>query len=420
MATSLLRYSEAAERIQIYIRDWTAGSGVSPVKTAERLPLASATGRVLAEAIYADRDQPPFPRSTRDGFACRASDANTHQLLFLAGQVRAGQSAAGSLKPGEVWEIMTGAAVPDGADAVFMVEHAKLHSENEAQFVRLVEPRTLTTGENIVPRGAEARLGDLLIPPGVRVGTAQIALAAQCGYDQLNVTRRPRVAILSTGDELVSITEQPGPSQIRNSNAPMLAALVTAAGGEPAVLPPVPDEVEPLDAAIQTALQSDLLLITGGISAGRFDLVEEALTRAGAGLIFRGVAIQPGKPVAFGELYRSGKHRLPFLALPGNPISSAVTFLLFGAPLLAALAAEISPLPRFAIASLAEDWQGKLGLTRFLPAHCDFAIGAPTVRILPWQGSGDIATYARSNCFVAIPDDADQIPAGSPVKILPT
>ena len=445
MASPLLSYSEAAEQVHRFILAIAEGGeipfgpgSISPnsadsfpvlqpasSKAEEIVPLASAADRVLAAAIRADRDQPPFPRSTRDGFACRAVEASTHQLLFLAGRVRAGETPAGALGAGEAWEIMTGAPVPLGADAVFMVEHAE-HSLNRApdppsEFVRLLAPRTVQPGENIVPQGSEARAGDLLVPPGVRLTAPQIAIAAQCGYSTLAVVPRPKVAILSTGDELVPVENIPAPSQIRNSNSPMLAALVSAAGGEPVTLPSVPDQEAPLDAAISRSLSADLLLITGGISAGRFDLVEDALARAGARFFFGGVAIQPGKPVVFGQLARSGARPLPFFALPGNPISSAVTFHLFAAPLLASLAEDFGPQPRFVLAQLTGEWRGKPGLTRFLPAWCDFG-PAPAlstqVRLVPWQGSGDIAAFARSNCFLVVPAETENLSQGSIVQIL--
>jgi molybdopterin molybdotransferase len=418
----LVSYLEAAEEVHRFVRALAGGGGVLGEQAAsltETVVLAAAAGRVLAEGIQADRDQPPFPRSTRDGFACRAAEASTNQLLFLAGQLRAGDTPPVALGVEEIWEIMTGAPLPEGADAVFMVEHAERSSgpDSAGDFVRLAAPRTVEPGENIVTRGAEARAGDLLASPGVRLGAAQIALAAQCGYSKLRVAVRPRVAILSTGDELVPVESVPGPSQIRNSNAPMLAALVEAAGGEAVVVPAVPDQDLPLEAAIQQALQVDLLLVTGGISAGRFDLVKGALTRAGARFFFGGVAIQPGKPVVFGELPRPGRLSLPFFALPGNPVSSAVTFLLFAAPLLASLGGVSSALPRFALAQLRSEWCGEPGLTRFLPAWCDFGL-APEVRLTPWQGSGDIAAFASSNCFLVVPPDALEIPEGSVVRIL--
>ena len=424
MAASLLSYSEAAEQVHRFIVALASGgvvpgSGQATPEPArpEIVPLENAMGRVLAEGIRADRDQPPFPRSTRDGFACRASEANSHQYLFLAGQIRAGQQTSATVGSGEIWEIMTGAPVPQGADCVVMLEHVE-HSSN---FVRQIASRTLVPGENIVPQGAEARAGDLLIPPGMRITTAQIAMAAQCGYRELAVYPRPKVAILSTGDEIVPLEQTPGPSQIRNSNTPMLAAMVTASGGTPVILPPVPDQEGALDEVIVQLLDPqfklDMLLITGGISVGRFDLVADALTRAGAAFFFGGVAIQPGKPVVFGQLPRSSQLPLPFFALPGNPISSAVTFQLFAAPLLAALADDTGAQPRFILASLEGEGRGKPGLTRFLPAWCDFSF-EPKVRLIPWQGSGDLASFATSNCFLVVPQEAGALSEGSLVRVL--
>jgi len=379
----------------------------------ETVTLADASGRVLASALAADRDQPPFARSTRDGFACRAAEASSHEFLNLAGATRAGEAAGGPLPPHAAWEIMTGAPVPAGADAVVMVEHVDV----VGQRVRLLPPRKASAGDNIVPQGAQARAGDELLAAGELITFSQIALAAECGEAMLEVFRRPRVAILATGDELVPVEATPGPGQIRNSNAPMLAALVQAAGGEPWVLPAAADTAESLDAALAEAASADMLLISGGVSAGKFDLVEPALSRMGAEFHFTGVRIQPGKPLVFGEL-----PGLPFFGLPGNPVSSAVTFLLFGAPVLVALAGRSSLGPRFTQARLAADTdrRAKTGLTRFLPAFCTFgAAGAlPEVALIPWQGSGDLAALARSNCFLVIPEDAASLAAGETVQIL--
>jgi molybdopterin molybdotransferase len=306
---------------------------------------------------------------------------------------------------------MTGAPAPEGADAVAMVEHVELAGET----VRLVPPRTLRAGENLVPRGAEARAGDLLLDAGAEITFAQIAIAATCGFATVEVYRRPRVAILTTGDELVPVEAKPGPAQIRNSNAPMLAALVEAHGGEAIVLPPAADEAGALDAALAQAAQADMLLISGGVSAGKFDLVEPALLRAGAQFHFTGVRIQPGKPLVFGEM-----RSLPFFGLPGNPVSSAVTFLLFGSQMLAALAGSRAAGPKFAQARLAAptDKNAKPGLTRFLPASCTFGGTVPGVELVPWQGSGDLAALARSNCFLVIPEETASLEAGETVRIL--
>ncbi|MDE3185955.1 MAG: molybdopterin molybdotransferase MoeA [Acidobacteriota bacterium] len=421
MSADLPSYDEAAALVAAYAAG--LGSAQPPIRHAE---LALAAGRVLAQTLEADQDQPPFARSTRDGFACRAAEASTHELLPIAGATHAGEPPAGPLPPGAMWEIMTGAPVPAGADAVVMIEHV----ERAGNHVRLLPPRTIGSGDNIVAQGAQARQGDALLHPGVVLGPARIALAAACGYAVLEVFARPRVAILTTGDELVPVDRLPGPGQIRNSNAPMLAALVAAAGGEPWVLPAAADTASSLDAALAQAIEADLLLISGGVSAGKFDLVEPALARLGARFHFTGVRIQPGKPLVFGELPRSGsaalRHApgvLPFFGLPGNPVSSAVTFQLFAAPVLAALAGSRESGPRFALAKLTRDTDrhAKPGLTRFLPALCNFNPPEgqlPQVATVSWQGSGDQAAFARSNCFVVMPEKDSQLQANTIVRIL--
>lgn len=414
MSSTLLSYQEAAalvaERLERFAQHRPA---------IERVELGSAAGRVLASPLLADADQPPFPRSTRDGFACRAADIVGQASLPVAGTTRAGEAPAGALPAGAAWEIMTGAPVPGGADCVAMLEHVVV----EGGRLQLAPGRSISAGDNIVPQGAQARKGDELLSAGAVMSFAQIALAAACGNETLEVFARPRVAILSTGDEVVPVSATPGPAQIRNSNGPMLAAQVSAAGGEPLVLPITPDDATALDAAITQARQADMLLVTGGVSAGKFDLVEPALARAGASFHFTGVRIQPGKPLVFGELPRKdGLRTIPYFGLPGNPVSSAVTFLLFAAPVLAALAGRREHGPRFVLAKLgqAPGKQGKAKLTRFLPAQCTFGKGGelPGVELVPWHGSGDLAAMARANCFMVLDDDAIHPEPGATVRIL--
>lgn len=444
MSSPLPSYEEAAARVARYAARCVAQC-IEDLRRSqpslERVALTDAAGRVLAHPLHADSDQPAFPRSTRDGFACRASEASKHKPLPIAGFTRAGEPPPGPLPAGVAWEIMTGAVVPEGADAVMMIEHVETGGA-AGRTVRLLPPRTLAPGENIVARGAQAHAGDELLPAGAALGFAQIALAASCGHAELDVFARPRVAILSTGDELVPTERQPALGQVRNSSAPMLAAMAASAGGEPWVLPIAADTAEALDAALEQAREADLLLITGGVSAGKFDLVEPALARAGARFHFTGVRIQPGKPLVFGEL--PGTHTAavqrkkgwrPFFGLPGNPVSSAVTFLLFGAPVVAALAGRIGAGPRFALARLVTEpakyarsgaKQARSGLTRFLPAVCDFAATVsrlPQVALAAWEGSGDLAGLARANCFLVLPEeDSDEgrnrLEAGDLVRIL--
>jgi molybdopterin molybdotransferase len=417
MSSDLPSYEQAAALVAAHARKLAKQTN----RRTERIPLANAAGRILAAPIAADDDQPPFARSTRDGYACRAAQASAHKTLPIVGSTHAGQAPAGPLPPGKAWEIMTGAPVPAGADCVIMLEHVE-RSDNT---IRLAPERKLKSGENIVAKGAQARRGDEQLPAGIRLAPAQIALAASCGYTHLNVYVRPRVAILTTGDELVSVRSKPGPGKIRNSNAPMLAALVAGAGGEPVVLPTAADTARALDAALAQAMQADMLLISGGVSAGKFDLVEPALARLGARFHFTGVRIQPGKPLVFGQIPRSGGPQTAqvFFGLPGNPISSAATFQLFAAPILAALAGSHEVHPRFLLAQLSRDTDRKTkpGLTRFLPAHCEFnpsIAKLPQVALVPWHGSGDLTAFAQSNCFVVIPEDAGFLEAETTVHIL--
>jgi molybdopterin molybdotransferase len=221
------------------------------------------------------------------------------------------------------------------------------------------------------------------------------------------------VAILSTGDELVDVGEKPLAHQIRNSNSYSLAAQVTAAGGKPQILPIVPDDRAETKKAIREALSCDLVLLTGGVSMGKFDFVEEALLALGAELFFTGARIQPGKPVVFGRLPSAY-----FFGLPGNPISTIVTFALFAAPLLRALGGQSQCAPRFGMARLDEEVRVKAGLTRFLPARVESDVRGARVRRIAWQGSGDLAAAAQANGFLVVPETAERLAAEEVVSLL--
>lgn len=410
--TGVLTFAAACEAVLRYCRDVT-------LPASEKVPLQQALGRVLAEAVLADRDFPPFHRSTRDGFAVRSADlGQLPATLRVIGQIKAGGSFDRPVASGEAVEIMTGAAVPEGADAVVMVEYTAQNDSGGKVEIQ----RAVAAGENVVMAGAEARAGDKLLPVGMRLGSAQIAMAAAVGKAALQVFRRPRVAILATGDELVEVAEEPGPHQIRNSNSYSLAAQVTSCGGEPIQLPIAPDEERKLATLMQAGLESaDLLLLSGGVSMGKFDLVEKVLSGLGAEFFFTGALIQPGKPVVFGEVRVPGKknaHYIPFFGLPGNPVSVMVTFDLFARPLVAALGgAAPAGLPA-AKARLRSPAKTKTGLTRFLPAVLEGGLDDPQVDAVPWQGSGDLLASARANCYLVVPPDRDQIPAGEMVTVL--
>jgi molybdopterin molybdotransferase len=380
-------------------------------RNAPRAPAAvsvwDALGLVLAQEVKTDREYPPFDRSTRDGYAVRSKETKPGAQLKCVGEIKAGDTVRESLAAGSCLQIMTGAAVPAGADAVVMIEQ----TSRKGDLVRFEQ--TAQLGQNIVPKGSEASAAQTVLAPGMRLGYAELALAAQVGAVQLECARRPRVAILSTGDEVVLIDETPGPFQIRNSNSVSLAAQVRIAGGEPVVLGNATDRIEDLGEKIERGLKEDALVLSGGVSMGKYDLVESALKAMGAEFFFDAVAIRPGKPAVFGMC--QGK---PVFGLPGNPVSTMVTFELFVAPAIDLLSgAEARALP-LVEARLAEVMKEKPGLTHFLPAHVEWGGGEPEVKALKWQGSGDIAALAKANCFLVVPADRENIAIGESVSVL--
>ena len=371
-------------------------------------PVSDALGCILAEEIRADREYPPFNRSTRDGYAVHSAEAQPNSTLPCVGEIKAGDTVFAPLAPGTCVQIMTGAALPPDADAVVMIEFTRRDSDL-ITFERPTQP-----GQNFVLQGSEAHTGDLALSPGLRLGFAELAVAAQVGHATLRCYQKPRVAILSTGDEVVPITDTPGPFHIRNSNSVSLAAQVQLAGGTPVPLGNALDRVDDLSAKIELGLREDVLVLSGGVSMGKYDLVESVLKGMGAEFYFDAVAIRPGKPAVFGRC----RNTLVF-GLPGNPVSTMVTFQLFVVPALHILAgAPPPPLPLLE-ATLAEAVHEKPGLTHFLPAQLTWPGSYPHVRILRWQGSGDINAMTQANCFAVIPADRHDIPAGDRVSVLP-
>ena len=366
-----------------------------------------ALGLVLAQEVKADREYPPFNRSTRDGYAVRSKEAVPGARLKCLGEIKAGDTVRDTLASGTCLQIMTGAAVPGAGDAVVMIEH----TSRDGDVVGF--ERAAQQGQNIVPRGSEAAQAQTILAPGMRLGYAELALAAQVGAVQLQCAQRPRMAILSTGDEVVLIDETPGPFQIRNSNSVSLAAQVRIAGGEPVVLGNAADRTEDLGEKIERGLKEDALVLSGGLSMGKYDLVETVLKAMGAEFFFDAVAIRPGKPAVFGVC--QGK---PVFGLPGNPVSTMVTFELFVAPAIDLLSgAEARALP-LVEARLGKAMKEKPGLAHFLPARVEWHDRVPKVEALQWQGSGDIAALARGNCFLVVPADRENIEVGERVSIL--
>jgi len=371
---------------------------------AESVPLHDAAGRVLAQEVRADRDYPPFPRSARDGFAVRAADLPGE--LRVTGEVRAGEVYSGSVQPGEAVEIMTGAPLPDGADAVVMIEHAIRSGD------RVHIDRTAKSGDNFNPRAIEARHGDLVLTRGKPIGFAEVALLATVGLQSVSVARQPRVAILPTGDEIVEPGEQPQAHQIRNSNAASLAAQVRRAGGVPQILPIARDNSASTRMQIQRGLEADMLLLSGGVSAGKYDIVEKILAEFAAEFFFDRVLIQPGQPLVFGRA--QGKF---FFGLPGNPGSTMITFETIARAAIERMQGIADPALPLLRSRLTKPFRHKPGLTRFLTAN--LSADGSTVEAATSHGSGDVVSLARCNAFLMADPERESWDAGDDIQVLP-
>jgi molybdopterin molybdotransferase len=375
----------------------------------ETVPLAEALERVVASDTVADRDYPPFNRSTRDGYAVVASDvADPPVTLDVIGETRAGEASQFRIEPGQTVQIMTGAPGPEGADSVVMQEYAERDGD------RVTLDRGVASGKNLIFRGSETRRGEVVLSAGAVLGYPEVALLGSVGCAEVEVHGRPEVAILSTGDEVLPIDATPEPYQIRNSNAYSLAAQVRRAGGEPRILPIAPDTQERTRELIEQGLEADLLLLSGGASVGKYDYVASALRDLGAEFFLTGVAIQPGKPLVFAKV--GGK---PVFGLPGNPISTMVTFELFARVAVDLLAGRKASRMVFSGARLAKDFKHKPALTRFLPATLTGDYGDVTVDPVQWQGSGDLVALARADCFLVATPDRESWKAGEWISILP-
>ncbi len=392
-----LTFSEARELVLRAVRERRRPPAV------EEVALRDVSGRVLAEDVAADRDSPPVARSVRDGFAVRAVDL-PGQLGVIA-EVRAGERFKGEIGPGEAVEIMTGAPVPTGADAVVMVEH----TVRDGGLVRI--DRSAEPHQNINPQGCEARAGEVVLHAGTRLDYTGVAMLAAFGRSSVKVFRKPTVAIVATGDEIVEVHEQPAEFQIRNSNAHSLAAQVARAGGVPDVMPLARDTVEHTRAIVGRAMQSDLVLLSGGVSAGKYDVVEEVLAGFGAEFLFDRVLIQPGQPLVFG---RAGEKF--FFGLPGNPSSTMVTFEVFARAALELLAGEDEPTLPMPYAQLTREFRQRIGLTRFLPARLSADGGSVTP--VDWHGSGDIPALTRANAYLVSDPDRAEYARGEWIRVL--
>jgi molybdopterin molybdotransferase len=369
----------------------------------ERVNLSVAAGRVLAEDVAADRDTPAVSRSVRDGYAVRAADLPGE--LEIVGEVRAGERYAGDVGPGQAVEIMTGAPVPAGADAVVMIEHT--HRNNG----RVIIGRAAEPHQNINPQGCEAAAHQIVLHRGKRLDYTDIAMLATFGHERIAVYQRPRVALIATGDEIVEVNESPQEFQIRNSNIYSLAAQVDRAGGVGVMLAVARDNSQHTRQIISEGLQADLLLLSGGVSAGKYDLVEQVLSELGAEFYFDRVLIQPGQPLVFGRAREKF-----FFGLPGNPASTMVTFEVFARTAVELLGGLEEVSLHMPFARLTADFRHKPGLTRFLPAQLS-ADGAEVTPV-SWHGSGDVPAMTRANAYLVADPDCAEYLRGEFIRVL--
>jgi molybdopterin molybdotransferase len=374
--------------------------------------LAEALGRVLAEEVVTDRDLPPTDRSAMDGFAVRTSDLpEPDRTLRVVGEVRAGQPAdAVQVGAGEAARVFTGACIPTGADAVVMVE---LTVEDRSNGTVRVRERP-DPGQHIRRRGEEVARGERILEIGQPVRPAEVAALATVGRTRVQVVRSPKVAVLSTGDEIVEPEAFPAPHEIRNSNAPMLLALLRELGIEGRYLGIAPDRPEALERVLAEGLEADLLLLTGGVSVGEYDLAVPALERAGMRLLFHKVAMRPGKPALAGR-----REKCLVVGLPGNPVSAFTGFQVLVVPALRRMMGHATFEALELRAVLGERLRRFPGRTTFHLAELQPREGRFYARPARTMGSGDVVSLSRSNAFVVTEGSSRALEAGTEVTVLP-
>ena len=402
----MISVDEALERVLAAIERRGVGA-------TEQVPLDAAAGRILREDVRADRDMPPFTRSAMDGYAVRAVDTGSAPVtLEVIEQIPAGKDPVRSVGPGQASRIMTGAQLPAGADSVQMVEKTTVPADG-----RVIVQTAVTPGQHVRYRGEDVATGSMLVEQGKRLSGVDIGLLAGAGHTTVQVAVRPRVAILPTGDELVPIDVTPTGSRIRESNGHTLVPLVQRAGGTPRRLGITRDAVDELRASIGLALRtSELLLMSGGVSMGDYDLVGEALKAEGVRAEFDRVAIQPGKPLFFGVW---GPDEVPVFGLPGNPVSTVVDFLIFVRPAIRRLMGESVWHDLIVEGRLEEPIRRQPGRQAYLPVTLGSAPDAITLRPIRSMGSADMVAMSRADALAIIPAETGDLEAGIRLRALP-
>jgi len=386
-----------------------AAQAVPAGTPVEAVPLEASLGRILRENIDADADYPRFDKAVRDGFAVRFEDVSkVPTVLEVRGESRAGQGAGVLVIPGTCCEIMTGAPLPDGANAVVMVEHTEAVPPSQVRILRAARE-----GEGLLRRAAELKKGERVLSEGKRIELADIGTLASFGKVQVAVSRKPRVAILATGDELVEVRQNPEAGQIRNSNIYTRLGQVLAAGGEPVLLGIGRDNLEDLRAKIEEGLKHEVLLVSGGVSMGKYDFVENVFAEYGVKILFESVAMKPGKPTVLGT-----RGDTFVFGLPGNPVSTIVAFRMFVTPVIRSLLKAAERTSDTLRARLEEPTKCDSARTAIVPALVRFDGVSYCIKTAPWKGSSDLAGLSRANAMVVIPKAEGTLKAGEWVDFL--
>ena len=381
--------------------------GDLPGPREDRTPLDKALGKTLIRPIVADDDIPPFDNSAMDGFAVRAQDVASAgaclPLLPLVGDIPAGRPDTPALPPGACLRIMTGAPLPKGADAILPVEVAEVHaSGNAVTFLQAATP-----GKYVRPAGQDILRGQTALDAGQTLTPAALAVLASLGWAQVPVARAPAVSVVTTGDELIAPSEPLRPGAIRNANAPMLAAQVLSAGGQVYGQFHARDARADVRRALEAARGGDILIVSGGVSVGEYDIVKDVLEEMGLTMLFWRVRQRPGKPLAFGLL-----GDMPVFGLPGNPVSSAVCFEVYVRPALARMLGRRQVLPRLDPVVLGKPIAKKEGLHQFAPGRAWRTDSVWTAAPAGPQGSHIISSLARADGLIHLEESLDEAPAG--------
>jgi molybdopterin molybdotransferase len=376
---------------------------------SEAVPLDDALGRVLAEDVTSDMDLPPFDRARMDGYAVRSADVTTAPVtLRVIGEIAAGATFQGRIGPGEAVKIFTGAPLPAGSDAVQKVEV----TEFSEQSVEIREP--VKPGQFITPRASEIKRGEVAAQSGRAINAAEMAVLASFGYDTARVGSRPRVAVLSTGSELVDVSIKPSGAQIRNSNSYTIASLALRAGAIVRNLGSVEDTADATRTALIGASEgNDIVITSGGVSMGDYDLVKAALAEIGAEILFDKVQIRPGKPTVFA---RRGK--TCYFGLPGNPVSTSVTFNVFARPAIRIMQGDSAPLLSLIEAELAQPVSDGSRRRSYLPARLYIEAGRALAEPLKWGGSSDLVAFMKANALIIVGEEVHRIEPGKVVDVL--